>query len=142
LARPFKWKIEYFKTSECVNGLEQFAQYRDEPLDQKSPLKVNEWEILQRAHTDFAVVICKNKDRLVGVGATTTIKDFQKIISEDSKAHAFFVDKPYYVCMQAAWHAPITKMHAENQKRNSEGKLYIKPILIPMMNIGTSPKWP
>jgi Protein of unknown function (DUF3800) len=123
-----KWKIEYFKASECVNGLEQFAQYRDDPLDQKSALKVNEWEVLQRAYTDFADVICKNKDRLIGVGATTIVKDFKRIISEDSRAHALFMDKPYYVCMQAALHAPITKMHAENQRRNSAGKLYIKPI--------------
>jgi len=122
------WRIDYFKASECVNGLGQFAQYRDNPLDLKSKLQPHEWEKLQEAYTQFGDLILKQADYLRGAGAVAYWQDFKKIIHEDPRAHALFMDHPYYVCLQAALHTTTEKMYEENLKRSVENKLYIKPI--------------
>jgi hypothetical protein len=122
------WKVKYFKASECVNGLGEFAQYRDNPLDVKSRLKAHEWKKLQEAYTQFSDIILKHADYLRGSGAVTYFEDFQKLIKEDPKAHALFMDHPYYVCLQAALHASTDKMYEANATRLGENKLYIKPI--------------
>lgn len=123
-----EWKIEYFKASECVNGLEQFAQYRDNPLDVKSRLKTHEWEKLQIAYRQFGDLIRKHSHYLMGYGAVAYLKDFRRIVAEDPKALALFMDHPYYVCLQAALHASTERMFEENKNRLFENKLYIKPI--------------
>jgi hypothetical protein len=38
------------------------------------------------------------------------------------------MDHPYYLCLQAALHAPTKKMFKANLRRPKETKLYIKPI--------------
>jgi hypothetical protein len=122
------WRIDYFKTSECVNGLGQFAQYRDNPFDLKSKLKTHEWEKLQEAYTQFLDLILKHADYLRGSGAVAYWEDFKKIIREDPKARRLFMDHPYYLCLQAALHTATEKMYEENPHRSVEDKLYIKPI--------------
>jgi hypothetical protein len=122
------WRIKYFKASECENGLGEFAQYRDNPADVKTRLKQHEWEKLQKAKGQFIDAICKHADYIRGSGAVTNLKDFQRIISENAKAHALFMDHPYYVCLQAALSSATRKMFEENLHRSNEGKLYIKPI--------------
>jgi Protein of unknown function (DUF3800) len=122
------WNVDYFKASECVNGLEQFAQYRDNPLDVRSRLKSHEWEKLQQAYKQFGGLILKHSDYLRGSGAVAYLKDFQRIIAEDPKAHALFMDHPYYLCLQAALHASTDRVFEENVKRSSDDKIYIKPI--------------
>src|SRR5271154_4725089 len=122
------WNVKYFKASECENGLGEFAQYRDNPTDAKSRLKTHEWEKLQEAKNQFIDAIVKHSDFIQGTGAVTNLKDFNRIISEESEARRLFMDHPYYVCFQAALAAGTKKMYEENLRRAGEGKLYIKPI--------------
>jgi hypothetical protein len=122
------WKVKYFKASECENGLGEFAQYRDDPTDVRNRLKTHEWEKLQEAKTTFIDAILKHADYIRGTGAVTNLKDFNRIISEDAKAHSLFLDHPYYVCLQSALHTATHRMYEENLKRPKEHRLSIKPI--------------
>jgi hypothetical protein len=122
------WNIKYFKASECENGLGEFAQYRDNPTNVKARLKQHEWEKLQLAKGQFIDAICKHADYIRGSGAVTSLKDFQRITSENAKAHALFMDHPYYVCLQATLSSATRTMFVENLRRSKENKLYVKPI--------------
>ena len=122
------WKINYFKTSECVNGLGEFAQYRDDPGDLKSRLKTHEWQRLQDSYTQFSDAICKHYEYIRGSGAVAYLADFQRIISEDAKARSLFMDHLYYLCLQAALHAATDKVYEVNLQRSEDDKLYINPI--------------
>jgi|HubBroStandDraft_6_1064221.scaffolds.fasta_scaffold387893_1 hypothetical protein len=123
-----KWNVKYFKASECVQGLEQFAQYRDDPLNVKAPLKTHEWEKLQGAYSDFGNAILKHSDYLIGAGATVPWSDFKRVIGESAKARTYLLDHPYYICLQAVLHAATVNMVEENKVRSENSRLYIKPI--------------
>jgi hypothetical protein len=123
-----KWNIKYFKASECVQGLEQFAQYRDDPENVKSPLKTHEWQKLRASYIEFGDAILRNSDYLIGVGATVPWADFKRIIAESSKARTYLLNHPYYICLQATLHAATPNMFEENKARTEDGKLYIKPV--------------
>lgn len=123
-----KWKLEYFKASECENLLEQFAQYRDNPEDQKSPLKPNERARMKQIKTDFIDAICKHRDDLQGYGAVVIMKDFERIISESSEALRVFSDKPYYICFQLCMLAAAYPAREDNQRRPYSDRIRIKPI--------------
>jgi hypothetical protein len=123
-----KWSVKYFKASECVQGLGQFAQYRDDPLNVKARLKTHEWEKLQAAYIDFGDAILEHSDYLIGGGATVPWSDFEKIIGESAKARTYLLDHPYYICLQATLHAATVNMVEENKSRSEDGRLYIKPV--------------
>jgi hypothetical protein len=124
-----KWKLAYFKASECENLLGEFAQYRDNPTDLASPLKANERDKLIEIKTEFVDAICKHGDDLHGYGAVVILDDFEKIISEDAEAKRIFMDKPYYICLQLCLVAAAMPARDHNlQHPNREEHVYIKPI--------------
>src|SRR5579864_6339508 len=90
-----KWKLNHFKASECENLLGEFAQYRNNPKDLKSPLTSDERAKAVEAKTAFVDAICKHGDDLHGYGAVVILKDFEKLISESDEANRLFMDKPY-----------------------------------------------
>jgi len=122
------WKIKYFKASECESGLGEFAQYRDDPRNLKADLEPHERERLREAKTRFVDAICKHFDDLRGVGAVVSVKDFDRIISEDAVARSLFMDHPYFVCLQAALVAATTPMRKANETRPKDDQVYLKPI--------------
>jgi hypothetical protein len=123
-----KWKLAYFKASECENLLGQFAQYRDNPADLDSPLKPHERDRLIEIKTEFVDAICKHSDDLQGYGAVVILDDFEKIISEDAEAKRIFMDKPYYVCFQLCLVAAAMPARDHNLRHPKEEHVYIKPI--------------
>ncbi len=122
-----KWHLDYFKASECENLLEQFAQYRDNPSDVKSPLKPHEFDKVKEIKTDFVDAICKHSDDLQGYGAVVVVKDFQRIISEDASAKRLFMDKPYYICFQLCLVAAAMPAWAVNTKRHGDDRVLVRP---------------
>jgi hypothetical protein len=124
-----KWKLEYFKASECENLLGQFARYRDKPADLKAPLKPSERARQIEIKTQFIDLICKHSDDLQGYGAVVVLEDFQRIISEDANARRIFLDKPYYVCLQLCLAATAMPVRDHNQRHtNREDHVSVKPI--------------
>jgi hypothetical protein len=123
-----KWGLPYFKASECEHLLGVFAQYRDCPSDLKSPLSQHERDKVKEIKTDFIDAICKHKDDLQGYGAAVVIEDFEKIISENSAAARLFMGKPYYICLQLCLVAAAMPAWAENSRRPSGERIFIKPI--------------
>src|SRR5260370_10565935 len=59
-----RWKVAFFKASECENLLGEFAQYRDCPSDLKSRLKPHEFEKVKEIKTQFINAICCHRDDL------------------------------------------------------------------------------
>jgi hypothetical protein len=123
-----RWNLKYYKASECENGLEQFAQYRDDPKDQKSPLKPQERERLKEIKTQFIDAICKHHDDLQGYGAAISIEGFEKVIAEDQAARDRFLDKPYYIGAQLCLVAAALPIRSVNKRRSGDDKIALRPI--------------
>jgi hypothetical protein len=123
-----RWNLKYFKASECENGLEEFAQYRDDPTDQGSPLKHHERERLKEVKTEFIDAICRQHDDLQGYGAAVVIEDFERIIAEDSVARALFMDKPYYIGAQLCLVAAAMPARDTNTNRSGNDRIEVRSI--------------
>ncbi len=123
-----KWSLEYFKASECENALGQFAQYRDDPGDHKSELKVNERERLREIKTQFIDAICSQHDDLQGYGAVVIVEDFERIIFEDHAASRIFMDKPYYICAQLCLVAAAMPAVDSNTRRTGDDRIQVRPV--------------
>jgi Protein of unknown function (DUF3800) len=122
------WNLEYFKASECENGWEQFAQYRDNPEDRRKPLKPNERERLKEIKTQFVDAICKHQDDLQGYGAVVVLKDFNKLITENEFAYELLSDSPYYVCFQLCLVAAAMPARDANMRRAKRDHIEVRPI--------------
>jgi hypothetical protein len=122
------WNLKYFKASECESGLGEFAQYRDDPKNLKSDLKPHERNKLRDAKTQFVDVICKHTDELHGVGAVTSIEDFNRITSENVTARLLYMENPYYVCLQGALITATVPMAKANASRPKHDQLYFAPV--------------
>ena len=123
-----RWNLKYFKASECENGLVEFAQYRDDPTDRKSPLKPNERERLKEIKIQFVDAIVKHHDDLQGYGAAIVTGDFDKIIAEDRVARKLFMDKPYYISAQLCLVATAMSVHETNVRRSGDARIQLKPV--------------
>lgn len=123
-----KWNLRYFKASECENGLEQFAQYRDDPNNVKTDLKPHERDKLKQIKTEFVDAICKHHDDLQGYGAVVVVDDFRRLVSEDQEALRLLSDKPYYICFQLCLMAAAYPARAANQHLPYDHRIRIKPI--------------
>jgi hypothetical protein len=123
-----RWNLNYYKASECENGLVEFAQYRDDPTDQKSLLKPHEREKLKKIKTEFVDAICKHHDDLQGYGAAFVVEDFERVITEDTVARKTFLDKPYYLGAQLCLVAAAAPALDANQHRFGDDKIEIRPI--------------
>lgn len=122
-----KWRLDYFKASECNNGTKQFAQYRDDPSLPQKRLKDHEHAKLREIMTDFVGAVCKVHDELCGIGAVVVLDDFNRLVSESDKARRLFTTKPYYLCMQLCLVAaaiPIRNMRC----RTRSGDDWVRPI--------------
>lgn len=123
-----KWKVGYFKASECENLIGEFAQYRNNPADFKTPLTPDEYARAVEAKIAFVDAICKQGDDLKGYGAVVVLKDFEKLISENSEASRLFMDKPYYLCFQLCLVAAAMPTRDANQTRSGDDRIQIRPI--------------
>jgi hypothetical protein len=123
-----KWNLRYFKASECENLLKEFAQYRDDPKDHKSPLKPHERERQKEIKREFIDAICKHHDDLQGYGAVVVLEDFERLIAEDSRALSLFSDKPYYICFQLCLLAAAYPVRDANQHLPYNDRIRVKPI--------------
>jgi hypothetical protein len=123
-----KWKLAYFKASECENLFGECSQYRDHPTDLKSALNPNERSRLIEIKTDFVDAICKHSDDLQGYGAVVVVDDFERIVSEDTSARELLMDKPYYICFQLCLVAAAMPARDFNLRQPKENHVYVKPI--------------
>jgi hypothetical protein len=123
-----KWNLKYFKASECENGLQEFAQFRDDPTDQRSPLKQNERAKLKEIKTQFIDVICKHHDDLQGYGAAIVTEDFERIIAQDPIARKTFLDKPYYLGLQLCLVAAAMPVRDANMRRSGDAKIELRAV--------------
>jgi hypothetical protein len=123
-----RWNLQYYKASESENGLGEFAQYRDNPQDQRSPLKPHERAKLREIKAEFIDAICKHHDDLQGYGAAVVVKDFEKIIAEDEIARRIFLDKPYYLAAQLCLVAAAIPVRDANTRRSGNDKIELRPI--------------
>lgn len=123
-----RWKLPYYKASECENGLKVFAQFRDNPKDQKSPLKPNERTRLKEIKSEFIDAIVKHRDDLQGYGTAVVIEDFNRIISESRIARKVFQEKPYYLGSQLCLVAAAAPVLDANKKRSGDNRIEISPI--------------
>jgi hypothetical protein len=123
-----RWKLKYYKASECEHGLVEFAQYRDDPTDQKSPLKEHERAKLREIKTEFVDAICKHHDDLQGYGAAFVVEDFERIIAEDPIARKTFLEKPYYLGAQLCLVAAAAPALDSNTRRSGIDRIEIRPI--------------
>jgi Protein of unknown function (DUF3800) len=123
-----KWKLNYFKASECENLLGEFAQYRNNPKDLKSPLTSDERTKAVEAKTAFVDAVCKHGDDLHGYGAVVILEDFEKLIRESDEANRLFMDNPYYLCFQLCLVAAAMPARDANQKRSGDDRIQIRPI--------------
>jgi hypothetical protein len=123
-----RWKLKYYKASECENGLGQFAQYRDDPNDQKSPLKPNERDRLKEIKKQFIGAISKHHDDLQGYGAAIVTEDFHRVIAEDPAARKIFLDKPYYIAAQLCLVAAAMPARDSNLRRTGNDRIEVRPI--------------
>lgn len=123
-----RWNLKYYKASECENGLCEFAQYRDDPTDQKSPLNPIEREKLREIKVQFIDAICKHHDDLQGYGAAIVVEDFQKVIAEDPIARKTFLDKPYYLGAQLCLVAAAMPVRDANTRRSGDERIELRPI--------------
>lgn len=121
------WNLKYFKASECENGLKEFAQYRDDPTDQRSPLKPHEREKLKEIKIRFIDAIVKHHDDLQGYGAAIVTEDFNRIIAEDDVASVIFRDKPYYLAAQLCLVAAAMPARDANARRSGNDKIDVRP---------------
>lgn len=124
-----RWNLKYFKASECENGLAEFAQYRDDSTNLKSPLKPHERERLRKAKIDFVDAICKHHHVLQGYGAAIITEDFEGVIDEDPGAPSLFLDKPYSIGAQLCLIAAAMLVRDLNTRRSSHDQIEIRPIL-------------
>lgn len=123
-----RWKLKYFKASECENGLAEFAQYRDDPADLKSPLKPHERERLRKAKIEFIDAICEHHHVLQGYGAAIVTEDFERIMGEDPVARGIFLDKPYYLGAQLCLVAAAMLVRDVNTLRTGNDKIEVRPV--------------
>jgi Protein of unknown function (DUF3800) len=122
------WNLEYFKASECENGLGQFAKYRDDPNDLRSELKRKERERLKEIKTQFIDAICDHHDDLQGYGTAVAVEDFARIISEDKLARQLFMDKPYYVAAQLCLVDAAMSARDANTRRPGDAQIEVRPV--------------
>jgi hypothetical protein len=123
-----RWNLKYFKASECENGFVEFAQYRDSPTDQRSPLKPNERAKLKEIKTEFIDAICKHHDDLQGYGAAFIVEDFDRVIAEDPIARKIFLDKPYYLGTQLCLVAAAMPARDSNTRRSGSDRIEVRPV--------------
>jgi hypothetical protein len=123
-----RWKLKYYKASECENGLGEFAQYRDDPSNRKSELKPNERARLREIKTQFVDAICKHHDDLQGYGAAINTKDFDRIVAEDPVARKIFLTKPYYIAAQLCLVAAAMPVREANTRRSANHRIELRPI--------------
>lgn len=123
-----KWNIQYFKASECENGLGQFSQFRDNPNDQRATLKPNERQRLKEVKTQFVDLICLHHDDLQGYGAAVVIEDFNRFVSEDTQARKRLLNSPYYICAQLCLVAAAMPARQANIHRDRYAQVSVKPI--------------
>lgn len=121
-----KWKIRYFKASECEYLIGEFLKYRSVPNGPTAPMTDADKNIARRAKTEFVDVVCKFKSDLCGIGTVLIQKDFDRLIGENKKALRIFGDKPYYICLQLSLAGMAKELVQDND--SFAGKHYIKPI--------------
>jgi len=121
-----KWDIKYFKSSECETLVGEFLKYRSDPNHPRAPMTPKDKETARRARTDFTDVICQLQDSLCGIGAVVVKRDFERIISENSRALFLFGSEPYFLALQMCLTRMVTKLAQDNGP--FAGKHYIKPI--------------
>lgn len=123
-----KWNIAYFKASECDNGFEQFAQYRDDPSEVTERLKPREKDKLREAKTDFVDCVLAFRNEVSGYGAVVIEKDFARLVAEDENARRLLMQKPYYIALQMALVGVAVPIYEYNQKHGQDRRCFIKPI--------------
>ena len=123
-----KWKIAYFKASECDSGFEQFAQYRDNPNDVQARLKQHEKDKLRAAKIDFVDCILDFRHEISGYGTVVIENDFARLMAEDSNARRLLMGNPYYIALQLALVGVALPIYEYNQPRPKDKRCFIKPI--------------
>lgn len=123
-----RWKVRYFKASECSNLLGEFAQYREDPEDLRSQLSPQEFATSTEAMTQFIDLMCAHKDDLRGYGAVAIKDDFFKVTSHDERAARALLDNPYYACFQLCLVASAQAAREGNLRRHPRDWVLIKPI--------------
>lgn len=121
-----RWNLKYFKASECENGLAEFAQYRDDPTDPKSPLKPHERERLRKAKIEFIDAIGEHHHVLQGYGAAIVTEDFET--GEGPVAPGIFLNRPYYLGAQLCLVAAAMLVRDVNTLRSGNDKIEVRPI--------------
>lgn len=68
-----KWKIKYFKASECETLVGEFLKYRTNPGHPRKPMTDGDKVVSRQAKTDFVDAICKFESSLCGIGITVEL---------------------------------------------------------------------
>lgn len=93
-----KYELDYFKTSELENGVQQFAKFRDDPSNLDADFSRREKDLFRRIKTEVIDLILEF-NLLVGVGAALMIPDYRRISSEYASINKV-VPSPYFLCAQ------------------------------------------